>query len=126
MLVVVLDVDAQDGFEVPSAEDEHLVQALPPNDADPALGEGVRSGRPDRSADDPGSLGAEDLIEGTAELGVPITDHEPNRSGVLGQGVHDVAGGLGDPGPIRMSGHPSQMDPAGVVRLRRGWGVVAP
>ena len=44
-LVVVVEVLGDDRFEVPSAEDERPVQALPPHASHPALGERVRPSR---------------------------------------------------------------------------------
>ena len=59
-MVVVLDVDALDSIEMPSAEDHDPVQTLPPEGAHLPLGESVPSECPHRREDDPGSLGAED------------------------------------------------------------------
>jgi hypothetical protein len=58
-------------------EDEDLVEAVGADGADPALGEGVGvrslNGRPDHLD----AVGAEDLVEGVAELAVSIVDEEP-------------------------------------------------
>jgi hypothetical protein len=52
MRVVVLDVGAQDAKQLPAADDQEVVQALPAYGADPALGDGVGV---DRRADDLGT-----------------------------------------------------------------------
>ena len=49
--VVVSDVLGQDSFELPVAEDHHLIEALTADGADEALGEGVCPGSPDRCAE---------------------------------------------------------------------------
>src|SRR2546426_113598 len=52
----------------------------PPVPCGPTLGEGVGHRRADRRPDDPHALGAEHLVEGTGELGVPVPDQEPDHS----------------------------------------------
>ena len=49
---VVLDVDAQDSFEMAAAEDQQVVETLRSDGADEALGVGVRLRRADRCMDD--------------------------------------------------------------------------
>jgi hypothetical protein len=66
-LVVVDDIGAKYTRQVPAAEDEHPVQALRPDGADPPLGERVRARSPDRRLEDPHAFGAEDLVEGTGD-----------------------------------------------------------
>ena len=44
LLVVVSDLLSQDSLEVPFAEDEYVVQALPPYGPHEALGKGIRLG----------------------------------------------------------------------------------
>jgi hypothetical protein len=68
---------AKDPLQVTATEDEYPVQALPPDSPHPALGEGVRPRGLDRSEDGGDALGGEDRIEALGELGVPITDQEP-------------------------------------------------
>ena len=48
VLVVVLDILAEHGFEVTSSKDERAVEALAPYGAHDALGDGVRPRRPGR------------------------------------------------------------------------------
>jgi hypothetical protein len=63
---------------MPAAVDQNPVQAFGPDRAYPPLGECVGSRSPDRGLDDVYAFGAEDLIEGAGELGVPVPDHEPD------------------------------------------------
>ena len=98
VLVVVATVDAEHMLEMAPAENEDPVEAVGAERADPALGEGVRVWRLDRSADHLDALGAEDLVEGVAELRVAVVDEKPERS--LVAQLHDqVARLLDDPGP---------------------------
>jgi len=77
--VVVLDVDAQHALELSSARDQHPIEAVAADRADPAFGEGVRVGCPIRGADDLDALAPEDVVEGPAELAVAVPDQEPDR-----------------------------------------------
>jgi hypothetical protein len=52
VLVVVLDVAAENANKVPTAEDQQVIQALPADCPDPPLGDRVGVGRTDRGADD--------------------------------------------------------------------------
>ena len=51
--VVVGGVDVYDAFEMPSAAHQHPVEAFVPYRPDPAFGERVRPGSPDRPRQDP-------------------------------------------------------------------------
>jgi hypothetical protein len=75
--VVVLDIDPEHPLQVSAAEDEHPIQALRPDRADPALGEGVRPWGPDWGADHLGPIGPEDLVEARGVFGVAVPDQEP-------------------------------------------------
>src|SRR5918994_5293196 len=75
-LVVVGHVLAKHALEVASTEDERPVQALGPDRANPALGEGVRHRGSDGRLDDLHILGAEHLVKGTGELRVSVPDQE--------------------------------------------------
>ena len=78
--VVVVDVNAQDVFELSAACDQKPVEAVAADGADPALGERVRVRRPERCADDLDALASEDVVEGAAELAVAVVVR--NRAGV--------------------------------------------
>ena len=79
-LVVMRNVGPQHPLQVPASEDEGPIQALVSDATDPALGVGVRPRRPDRCADHLGPLGAEHLVEGPAEVRVPVADEETRRA----------------------------------------------
>ena len=83
VLVVVLDVAAQDVNKVLAADDQEVVQALSADGPDPAFGDGVGVGRPNRRADDLGTGRAPHIIERPGELGVPVPDQEPERGGTV-------------------------------------------
>jgi hypothetical protein len=102
--VVVLDVDPEHPLEVPMPEDEHPIKALCPDCSDPSLGEGVGLGSSDGSADHPGPVGVEDLIEARDVLRVPIPDEEAEWHPIAGVIEGQVPRLLGDPRRVRMSG----------------------
>jgi hypothetical protein len=78
--VVMVDVDAEHLLELSPADDQDPVEAVAADGADPALGERVCLRRPEWCADDLDALASEDLVEGAAELAVPIMDQV--RTGV--------------------------------------------
>ena len=78
-LVEVPDVDAQDVLELPAANDQEPVEALPAHAADPAFGMGVRVWRSDRRPDDLDAFTTEDAVEGAAERRVPSWIRERGR-----------------------------------------------
>ncbi|MGO8872928.1 MAG: hypothetical protein ACLQPH_16295 [Acidimicrobiales bacterium] len=67
MVVVVLDLLAEDLLQVAASEDEHSVETLSANRADESLGEGIGPSGTDWCADDPDVLRAEDLVEAVGE-----------------------------------------------------------
>ena len=97
-----------------TSHDQQPVQTLGADRTNPALRKGVRHRRLHRCQDDPGALGAEQLIEAAAELGVPVAQEEAQASSPLAQCQQEVASLLGDPGAIRIGGHASQVDAAAV------------
>ena len=115
VLVVVAAVDAEHVLEVAAAEDEDPVEAVGADRAHPALGVGVRVRRLHRRPDHLDAFGAEDLVEGVAELRVAIMDEEPER--LLVAELHDeVARLLGDPAAVRVRGAGEVLDPPGRER----------
>jgi hypothetical protein len=62
-----------------AAAEEDAVEAVGANCADPAFGVGVRVRRLDRCPDHLDALGAEDLVDGVAELRVAVVDEEPKE-----------------------------------------------
>src|SRR5919106_2452887 len=110
VLVVVVAVDAEHVLEVAASEDENAVEAVGAERAYPALGVGVRVRRLDRRADHLDALGAEDLVEGVAELRIAVVDEKPER--LLVAELHDqVARLLDDPAAVRIRGAGDVLDP---------------
>src|SRR6266566_165243 len=108
-------VDAEHLPEVAPTEDEDPVEAVGANRAHPTLGEGVRVRRLNWRANDLDALGAQDLVEGVAELRVAIMDEEPEW--LLVAELHDeVACLLGDPAPVRVRAAGEVLDPSGRER----------
>ena len=105
---VVRDVRPEHSFEVSTIVDQDVVEALPAHSPDEPLGEGIRPGGPDRGSDDPDALAAEDRVERSSELGVPVADEEPHPRQPLLDG--EVPRLLGDPGRIRVLGHTGQVN----------------
>ena len=65
-------------LDVPTTEDQDVVEALSAHGPHEPLREGVRPRCADRRSDDPDALGAEHCIEASAERGVPVVQEEPN------------------------------------------------
>jgi hypothetical protein len=100
MLVVVIDVLAEDQSQVPFAGYQHPVQALAAGTGDPPFGDSVRPRRLDRCFDDPHADGGEYGVEGRGELGVPVADQELQAASLVFE-VHQEAAspGTGSPAP---------------------------
>jgi hypothetical protein len=98
----VPDVLSEDSLKVAFAEDQDVVQTLPPDGSHESLSDGVCRGCVYWRADDAYALGAEHLIEGSRVLRVAVPDQEPGASQVIVH--HQVAGLLRDPGGIGMGG----------------------
>ena len=95
VLVVVLDVLAQDAFDVAAVEDQQPVQALGADGSDEPFGDGVRLRRSCRRLDDPDAVRAEHLVEGIAVLAVAVADQQAQA--LVGDIEAEVACLLGDP-----------------------------
>jgi hypothetical protein len=104
VLVVVLDVAAQDADKVLAADNQRVVEALPADCSDPSLGDGVGVGRLDRCADDLGTGRTPDIVECPGELRVSVADQEVERGGTVAEVEEEVAGLLGHPRPGRVGG----------------------
>ena len=95
--VVVLDVDAQDVFEVAAADDQEPVETFGSDGSDEPLGVRVRLRRSHRRVDHADSFAAEHLVEGSGELAVAIVDQEAGSFEEAGEA--EVARLLEHPGP---------------------------
>jgi hypothetical protein len=113
--VVVACVQAQDAFETAS-EDEDAIEAVAADGAHPALGVGVCVRRSHGCLDHLDPLGAEDLVEGTTELGVALVDQQPESGLVLASLDNEVAGLLGYPGAVRLGRAGDEFESAGRER----------
>lgn len=87
MAVVVLDVLADNCFEMSTTDDEYSIQTFTPDGADETLSEGVGPWCPDWRFDDPDPLGAKHLVEAGGELRVAIPDQELDGLGTLGKSI---------------------------------------
>ena len=67
--------------------------------ANEAFRDRVRSGRPDRGADDADVGAGEHCVEGGGEVAVSVADQEPKLFGAIAEVHEQVAGLLGDPVP---------------------------
>jgi hypothetical protein len=76
----MVDVNAEDVFELSPAYDQEPVEAVAADGGDPALSERVRVRGAERCADDLDALASEDVVEGAAEL--PSRSWIRNRAGV--------------------------------------------
>jgi hypothetical protein len=112
LLVVVLNELLEDVFQVPLTEDEQVVEHLAACCPHPALRICVRPRGPVGQLDHLHALASEDVIEGSAELGVAIAKQKADLlAGVL-KPPGQVASLLGHPFPAGVGGNPGQMDPA--------------
>ena len=115
MPIVVPDVLAQHGGEVPWSDDQEVVETLPAQRPDEPFRDRVRPRCPYRSADDPYVGTGEDRVEGGSELAVPVADQEPEPVGALAEIHQQVAGLLGHPGIGWVGGDPGEVHAATLV-----------
>src|SRR4029453_9859311 len=98
--VVVVDVDAEDAFEVATVEDQQPVETFRADGSDEALGNGIRSRRPQRRLHGPDAFAAQNLVEGGAVLAVAPADQEAHAPIV--EVETEIARLLGNPGAGRV------------------------
>jgi hypothetical protein len=108
MAVFVLDVVVEDVKEVTAAGDQEMVQALPAQGTDPALGDGVGVRRLDRYADDLGADRAPEVIEGPGELAVAVAEQEPDGGGLLVKRDGQVAACWATQAPVGLAVTPAR------------------
>jgi hypothetical protein len=112
MGVVVVLVLGQDLDELALVEDQHPVQALAADGADPPLGVGVTLRCTGRATQDCDAGIGEHSIEARGELRVAIADQKPEAVDPVRQHEHKVTGLLSDPLPRRMTRHSEDVNPA--------------
>ena len=112
--VVVVDVLVDNGFEMPSPDDQHPIEALPADRADEAPGKCIGTRCPDRDTDGSDALGVEYLVEAGRELCVAIPDQEPDRTRSVGQVHGEVPRLLDHPRSGWVSGDSGHVHPSGV------------
>jgi hypothetical protein len=115
VLVEVSGVLGQCVFEVAAVEDQHSVEQLAANGADPSLGDRVRPGRPHRCAQDTDTLAGEPGIEDVGELAIPIPDQEPEGRCAVAEVHQEIARLLSNPGAARVRGDSEETHAAGGV-----------
>ena len=103
VLVVVDHLLGQDPLQMPTTEDQHLVEALTTNRPDEPLGEGIGSGCSHRSMDYLDAVNSEYLVEARGELGVPVSDQELDGNGPILQRHGQVPRLLDNPGAGRVN-----------------------
>jgi len=113
MVVEMALVLAEHGTGVPFAVDQDPVGALSPDAADEPLGKAVRPGRPRWDLDYVDAFGGEHRVEGSGELGVPVTDQEPKHGCAIAEVHHQVACLLRRPRRCQTSGDAKDVHPPG-------------
>jgi hypothetical protein len=104
----MLDVDSKDLLQMPPPNDQQPVEALGAHGSNPAFRMGVRIGRPHGRQQHPGALRAEHVVEAAAEFRVAVAEHKAQLSSPLPEHQQQVAGLLGDPGPVGMAVTPAR------------------
>lgn len=103
MFVVVGHILSEQRLQLLLAEDQHPVEQLTMNGADPPFRERVRPRRQHTCPQDTDALRAEDGIEAVGELCIPVADEEPELPRAIPEVHEQVAGLLGrhpqDQGP---------------------------
>ncbi len=105
---VVLEVDAEDSFEVAAADDQEVVEAFGPGGADELLGVGVRLRRANGRVHDADAFAAEHLVERSREFAVAVVDQEAHPFEQAAEA--EVARMLHDPGSGRVRRATGEVD----------------
>ena len=103
--VVVRGRQGKHPTEMPLSVDQHPVGEFGPDGQHEPFGEAVRPRTTRRDLDHLDTCIREHRIEGGRELPRAIADQEPEPPGAFAEIHHEVAGLLGGPGPVGMSGH---------------------
>jgi len=115
MVVDVVYVLGQRVVEVAAVEDQHSVEQLAADGADPAFGDRVRPGRPHRCAQDADALAGEHGIEDVGELAVAIPDEEPDVCHAIAEVGQQIPRLLSNPGSAGVRRGAQKVDAAGGV-----------
>jgi hypothetical protein len=99
-----------------ASEDEDAIKAIAADGPHPALSERVRVRRSNRRPDHLDPLGAEDFVEGAAELRVTIVDQQLKLRLMLAQLHGEIARLLADPDAVRVGCAGDELEPAGRER----------
>ena len=99
---------------MPQVDDQYSVEEFAANAADEAFGDRVGPRCLHRRPDDPHVDGGEHRVERAGELGVAISDEEPEATPGI-ENRAEVAGLLGQPRAGRVGGDTEQVYPAGGV-----------
>jgi hypothetical protein len=91
-VVVVGHVVGQNALEMVATEDQDPVETLPTDSANETVDESFGPWCSDWGADDPDAFSLEDLVETRGELGISVTDQEPDGKCSVGQHHAEIAG----------------------------------
>ena len=112
--IEVRQIDSQHPPQLPFVADQDPVQALRTHGTDPPLGVGIRARGAQRNLHNLYSGTGEHRVEAAGELGVPVTDKEPEQVRPLPHLHQQVPRYLSDPHPGGVRGDPSQVHPTPV------------
>jgi hypothetical protein len=110
--VVVIDILAQDDTEMTFADNQQAVGALAAHGPHPPLGKGIRPRRLYRRLDHSGPRRSKHVVEHGGELGIAVTDQEPEDVAPLVEPHQEIPRLLRHPRPGRVRGHTQDVDGA--------------
>jgi hypothetical protein len=113
MVVEIGHVLGQGVFEVAAVDDQHPVQQLAADGADPSFGDRVRPGRLHGGAQDADALAGEHGIETLVNFGVAILDQEREVRHAIAEVHQQIPRLLSNPGPAGVRRDAQQVDAAG-------------
>jgi hypothetical protein len=102
-------------LEVAAVDDQHSVEYLAADGADPALGDSVGPRRPHRCAQDSDAFAGEHGVEDAGELAVAVPDQEREACQTVVEVHQEIARLLSDPGTGGVRGDAEEVDAAGGV-----------
>ena len=106
----MLDELGENALQLTLVSDEQPVEAFTTRGANEPLGERVGTRRSRRCLDDARANRSHHFIEGPNELGISVSDQEPDGAALVLDGHGEVARLLGDPAADRMLGNTGQED----------------